>query len=222
MQAARTVRAPNHVHAAGTTVIRSLSAALSLSTLSFVALTMVAASCTQLPKPPGGEVRSSGSALMDQRSPLEVVVAPVEGANAAGGNGAVPTEDLRAGFQQALIARRYSPIALRYVDKKVVEASYSAGALSEQAVFQTKVTRFDTALFDTNGAIHVALTVKMVDAADGTVLWTGSVDRRYDFSANKDQYATSSARMRAACEYITAEVLEALPARNPMPGYATN
>ena len=91
MQAARTVRAPNHVHAAGTTVIRSLSAALSLTTLSFVALSFAAASCTQLPKPPGGEVRSSGSALLDQRSPLEVVVAPVEGANAAGGNGAVPT-----------------------------------------------------------------------------------------------------------------------------------
>lgn len=188
-------------------MIRPLHAAVA-------AFALLAASCTQLPKTPGGEVRSSGAALLEQRSPLEIVVAPVEGV--AG----TPTEDLRIGFQQALVARRYSPIALRYVDKKVVDASYKAGTLSEQAVFETKVSRFDTSLFDTNGAIHVALVVKMVDANDGTVLWTGSVDRRYDFSGSKEQYATNSARMRAVCESIANEVMEAMPARNPVPGYA--
>ena len=188
-------------------MIRPLHAAVA-------AFALFAASCTQLPKAPGGEVRSSGAALLEQRSPLEIVVAPVDGV--AG----TPCDDLRAGFQQALVARRYSPIALRYVDKKVVDASYKAGTLAEQAVFQTKVTRFDTSPFETNGAINVALTGKMVDANDGTVLWTGSVDRRYDFNSSREQYSTNAARMRAVCETIAAEVMEAMPARNPVPGYA--
>lgn len=189
-------------------MIRPLNAALLACSVAFVA-------CTQLPKPPAdGEVRSSGSALLEARSPMEVVVAPIQG------DASVPGDELRQGFQQALIARRYSPLALRQVDKKVVEAGYKGGSLAEQAVFETKVARFDTSLFDTNGAITVAMTMRMVDAADGTVLWTGTVERRFDCSSHKDQYATSNARLRAACEYITSEVLEALPARNPVPGYA--
>jgi hypothetical protein len=189
-------------------VIRPLNAALLVCSFAFLA-------CTQLPKPPAdGEVRTSGSALLEARSPMEVVVAPIQG------GAMVPGEDLRHGFQQALIARRYSPLALRQVDKKIVDASYKPGSLAEQAVFETKIARFDTSLFDTNGAITVSMTMRMVDSADGTVLWTGSVERRFDCSSHKDQYATSAARLRAACEYITGEVLEALPARNPVPGYA--
>ncbi len=189
-------------------MIRPLNAALLVSSLVFVA-------CTQLPKPPAdGGVRTSGSALLEARSPMEVVVAPVQG------DAYVPGDELRQGIQQALIARRYSPLALRQVDKKVVDAGYKSGSLAEQAVFETKVARFDTSLFDTNGAITVSMTMRMVDSADGAVLWTGSVERRFDCSSHKDQYATSAARLRAACEYITGEVLEALPARNPVPGYA--
>lgn len=183
----------------------------------FPALTALAlCACNDLPKRPGGSVETVHSGQLERSSPIDVVVAPVE--NASGRKG-VPLAALREAFHKGLVKRRYSPLALEYVDRKVVNAAYTPGALKEEAVLQVTIEAWDDSLWESRGALTVKARARLLDAegASGGPLWTGTVDHRFDIGVQGEPLASLDARMRQACERIAGELLAALPARSPAP-----
>lgn len=187
---------------------------------SLLSLVCLATACNTLPETPGKHVDSapnSGSAL-EQHAPIEVAIAPITDSS---GNTALPRSELRKAFQGALLRRRYTPIALDLVDSKVVNAAYRPGSLEEQAVLMLDVERWDTRLWDSRNVIEVTIRARVIapDNPSGE-LWSGVLEKRCDFSAVQEQYATEGALRRFACEQIANELLEAMPARQPVPGRA--
>ncbi len=145
-----------------------------------------------------------------------MAIAPITDSS---GNAALPRTELRSAFQSALVRRRYTPIALDLVDSKVVNAAYRPGALEEQAVLLLDVQRWDTHLWDTRSVIEVTIHARMVSPENPSgELWSGVFEKRCDFGDIQDQYTTESALRRHACEAIANELLEAMPARQPVPG----
>ena len=182
-----------------------------------LAVALALSACNDLPKRPGSTVETVSSARLEKKNPVDVVVAPVE--NATGRKG-VPVAALREAFQDGLVKRRYSPLALEYVDRKVVNAAYRPGLLQEEAVLQVVIEGWDDSLWESRGAITVKARARMLDAEDPAAgqLWVGSVDHRFDFGSKQDQLISADARLRFACDQIAAEILAALPARNPAAG----
>lgn len=192
-----------------------MSARILVPVLSLVCL---ATACNQLPKRPGEFVATQKGSTLEQKSPIEVAVAPITDSS---GNADLPRAELRRAFQGALVKRRYSPIALDLVDSKVVDAAYRPGALEEQAVLLLDVQRWDTHLWGTRNVIEVTIRARMVDPANPAgELWSGVLEKRFDFADVQDQFTTESALRRHACETIAGELLEAMPARQPTPGKA--
>jgi hypothetical protein len=172
------------------------------------------ASCASTPRPIGVGVESHSSVDLSVKSPLEIAVVPI--VNEAGKD--VPTSKLRASFQRALVGRRYSPLALEFVDKHVTDASYSPGASDEQAVLEIKVLHWDMSQLDARQVVTAHIQVRLIDAAGGADLWTGKVDQRFEFGSDMDGLTTDAARTQAICERIAGDMLENLPVRNPRPG----
>lgn len=184
--------------------------------LALVALAFTA--CTTVPKAPGSATRSTPSETILARSPIEVAVAPV--VNASGAQ--LPASELREAFQKELVERRYTPLALEYVDRKVVDASYTPGASEESATLTITIEKWDASLWTTHSAITARITASLIDArGSGSVLWTATADQRFDFIAVREHLSTEGARIRFACDGIAAEVLARLPARTAKPGRTT-
>lgn len=205
-------------------VIRSISlrvsSSLAIALLSFLALGALG-SCTSIPERRGATVETHSAGRLEMKNPIDIVVAPVE--NTAGVKG-VPIVALRESFQKGLVKRRYSPLALEYVDRKVVNAAYRPGSLNEEAVLQITVEQWDTSLWDSHSALNIKVQARMLDAANpgGGDLWSGRIDRRFELGPEREQFSTEEALVRHACEKIAAEVLAALPARNPEAGLVKN
>jgi hypothetical protein len=181
-----------------------------------LSLVSLATACNHLPSPPGDSVTTNKGSTLEQKSPIEVAVAPITDSS---GNPALPRADLRSAFQTALVQRRYSPIALELVDSKVVNAAYRPGALEEQAVLLLDVQRWDTHLWDARNVIEVTIRARMVDPENPAgELWSGVLEERFDFGEIHDQFTTESALQRYACGQIANELMEAMPARQPTPG----
>ena len=192
-----------------------MSARILVPVLSLFAITTA---CTQMPRHPGEFVKPSQGSTLEQKGPIEVAIAPIEDSS---GNAELPRAELRRAFQGALLRRRYTPIALDLVDSKVVKASYRPGALEEQAVLLLDVQRWDTHLWSTRNVIEVTIRARMVAPENPSgELWSGVLEKRFDFAAVQDQFTTEGALRRHACEMIASELLEALPARQSMPGKA--
>jgi len=176
------------------------------------------AACNDIPKNRGSAVKSTDARSVQEQSPIEVAVAPV--VNASGSN--VPMSDLRSSFQKELVVRRYSPLALEYVDRKVVDAAYTPGASQESATLMITVERWDTSLWTSHGAITARMTASLLDARNGgAVLWSATTDQRYDFLQQNEKLTTEGARIRLACDSVAADLLARLPARTARPGRAT-
>jgi hypothetical protein len=189
---------------------------ISFRTLAFpaaaVAFCLSFAAChTSAPVPHGRGVDQQGLAKLIEKNPVDIAVAPVK--NQAGKD--VPVAALRECFQKGLVTRRYSPLALAYVDRNVAEAGYKPGASKEQAVLEITVESWDTSSWSTRNAITARMQVRMLDADGGEELWRGRIDQRYDFGSSLEGLPTETARMHFACDTITNELLAALPARNP-------
>ena len=187
------------------------------SSLFAVACAVAFVACSEVPRRRGEAVQTVASDKLATDSPVEVVVAPIENAT---GNSGVPLAMLRDAFQQGLVRRRYSPLALEYVDRKVVDATYAPGSLQEQAVLLVNIETWDTSLFETRGALVVKARARLVDArnpANGQ-LWSGAVDHRFDLEAEREKFSTSETFLRYACGQVADEILAALPARNTAPG----
>jgi hypothetical protein len=192
---------------------RALETTLIRSTALLVLSTLALAACADVPKPKGSAVRSSDPACIAEVSPLEIAVAPV--VNAAGRD--VPQQDLRVAFHRALVERRYSPLALEYVDRKVVDAAYTPGAAEESATMTITIEKWDASLWATHGAVTAKMSVQIVDPKGGAVLWSGTTDRRFDFPDVRENLSTERARIQYACNQIASEILTRLPSRTARP-----
>lgn len=183
----------------------------SASALLFVPAAFVLAfsACNTTPTPVGIGIRGSGATKIMDRSPIDIAVVPV--VNSAGKG--VPTSVLRGSFQQGLVARRYSPLALEYVDRDVVNAAFTPDSTPGQAVMTISIERWDANVWETHNALHVKLQVSIADA-DSAELWSGSVDQRFEFGSALEPLATQSAKLQYACDVIAAEVLQKLPMRD--------
>ena len=179
---------------------------------------LVLSACQDVPKSRGVAVHATESGRLLAVNPIEVAVAPI--VNAAGAS--LPAAALRDSFQKGLVERRYSPLALDYVDRKVVEASYTPGASDEQAALVITVEKWDSSLWTTHGAITAKVVAQMIDAkGGGEVLWSATADQRFDFPELREHLSTETARVQYACDEIAAELLAKLPPRTPKPGRTT-
>jgi hypothetical protein len=171
------------------------------------------ASCNDLPRRRGTAVETASAAKLEQKSPVDIVVAPIENTT---GRKDVPLATLREAFEKGLVRRRYSPLATEYVDRRVVNAAYAPGSLQEEAVLQVTIETWDTTLLESRGSLIVKARARMLDAQEPTngQLWGGAIDHRFDLQANKEQFSTTQAMMQYACEKVVEEILAALPARN--------
>jgi hypothetical protein len=174
------------------------------------------ASCNDLPKRRGQAVETASTAKLDQKRPVDIVVAPVENGT---GHKDVPLAAMREAFEKGLVRRRYSPLATEYVDRRVVDATYTPGSLQEEAVLQITIETWDTSLLETRGALVVKARARMLDAKDPAngQLWSGAIDHRFDLQANREHFSTRTAMLQHACEKVAEEVLAALPARSSGP-----
>jgi hypothetical protein len=171
----------------------------------------LAAGCQQLPKVPGKNVEELYRGSLESVQPADVVVAPVLNESTST---RTPQLAMRAAFQDALIKRRYSPLAIEYVDRRVVEAAYTPGALQEDAVLQVTIRDWDMSRWDSHGEVGATVEAWMLDAA-GKELWGGRLSRKLDLSLEQQQYPTSVEAFERGCGIIADELLQVMPARNP-------
>ncbi|MFT4538847.1 MAG: hypothetical protein ACI841_003389 [Planctomycetota bacterium] len=187
---------------------------------SFLALSAcVAVGCQQIPHRYGRNVVVLPSGGLPDASPSDIVVAPVIIADASN-MGDVPEEALRAAFQRFLPLRRYTPLALDYVDERAVEASYTHGACDEEAVIEIVIHRWDDTFWDSRGTIDAVVEARFVDAT-GTYsqpLWAGRLEQVMNAGGSRESHSSSDRLISAVCDEVARELLEDLPARKVEPG----
>jgi hypothetical protein len=158
-------------------------------------------------------------ALVTQRlaavNPADVVVLPIENQT---GREDLPLDEIRAEFQSGLIKRLYSPLALDYVDRAAVEASYRPGTLGEQGVLQVVITGWDDSMWRSHSRLIVDADVYMLDAAAperSSALWGGHAKRRIELTNQRVPGANPNSLMPDALRELAAGILVSLPARDP-------
>jgi hypothetical protein len=198
------------------------SARTLISALSIAALV---AGCRSSPRPPmGHDNQTLVVGRLARVNPRDIAIPPV--ANATGRKD-LPLDAIRRAFQEGLVARRYSPLALEYVDaetsytsvegSETVEATYAIGALDEQGVLQITIHDWNDSAFKTHSRLVVSADVHLLDAsaASGEALWGGPVTRTIDLDREPRSYVNERQRIERAIELFAAEVLASLPARDP-------
>lgn len=145
---------------------------------------------------------------------MDVVVAPIIDQSLEGG---VPSLELRQAFQRNLIKRRYSALALPYTDRRVVNATYQPGALSEDAILQVTVREWDLSRWESNGEVKLNIEAWMLSAEDRTELWGGRLARTLYLPGRVADLPTKKGALGETAELIATELLEAMPARTPRP-----
>ena len=171
--------------------------------------------CASIQPPREASVEGLGVGRLKQVNPLDVVVLPIE--NHSGRSG-LPLDTMRREFQEGLVKLRYSPLALDYVDRQVVEATYNPGDLREQAVLQVFVTGWDDRLWATHTKLTIDAEVFLLDARNpeaGQALWGGRVSRKLDLGRERGAIASEERLLARAVEDFVQDVLSTLPARNP-------
>ncbi len=174
----------------------------------------LAVSCRNLPTQYGESVQVlQDGGQLQAVNPNDIVVAPVE---LAIEGLTVPDRQLRTAFQGMLIRRHYSPLALDFVDSRVVEASYTAGALHEQAVLQIVIHNWDARYWGTRDAMVVDIEARMLDTRnpDGPPLWAARLPRRFDMAEDAATATSDVMLKRLLCERIAKDLLSVLPGRD--------
>jgi hypothetical protein len=174
------------------------------------------AGCHDLPERRGATVVEgiAPTGALEEKNPVDVVVPPVIDES---GNPALPANALRSAFQRGLVKRRYSPLASEYIDMALVDGSYRPGTLEEDAVLAVIIEGWDTEHTESHGRIGVRAEVRLIDAATLSVLWSGRVDRKFEFGSLRGLTATRERFTNEACDQIAGEILAALPTRAPQP-----
>lgn len=176
----------------------------------------LAPACHVTPDPPQRYVEVLYRGTLEEAQPNDVVVPPVQNTS---GEPQVPEGVLRAAFVRTLAKRRYAPLALEYVDRQVIEASYPPGSLGEQAVLQVEVRKWDTSRFSSHAVIDVEIEAWMLDADQPgrAELWGARIARSIDLSTDTARYASARLLFESVCDDLAADLLEAMPARSPQP-----
>ncbi|MCA8980657.1 MAG: hypothetical protein KDC14_11580 [Planctomycetes bacterium] len=171
--------------------------------------------CNNLADRPGAHVTVVHQGELETRDVRDVVIAEVINESTAQ---EIPVEALRAGFSKALVKRRYSPLALPYVDANTREASAGASLLGEDATLQVVVKEWDRSQWDTQGVLVVEVEAWMLDAGyAGRELWGSRLERRYSLRQEMDVAATEAILLRQVCEQIADDLLEVMPAHTAKP-----
>ena len=203
--------------------------AISLRIQGALALVCIgAAACQTTPELIGRDTQTINGSL-ERLNPTDVAVAPVR-YGAAGVS--APTGMLRRAAQVGLTRRRYSPLALSLVDASVdaaaasvadvgaiegnvLEASYAAGDLGEDAVLELTVHAWDSSLWGTRRRLDVMVEARMVDPADpfGPPLWAGRLSKMIDASGVGGLDDSGRRAMEFACSQIFQELFAKMPPR---------
>jgi hypothetical protein len=193
-------------------------AALSARFVASSALVLAAAfaSCSTSFRPRGAANDALVTSRLREVRPIEIAVPPVE--NHTGAED-LPLDALRQEFQRGLVKRRYTPLALTYVDKNAsaTEASYRPGALGEQASLRVVLTGWDTSRWRSHSRLVVDADVYLLDAAQPEIakaLWGGHATRTIDLSLQRGNFINDAAMLQRAVELFVDEVLGSLPPRD--------
>ena len=185
---------------------------LILPSLAFV----LVAGCHSLPETPGRHAEILVEGRLAERNPADVAVLPVVNKT---GNTAVPLNVIRHTFYKGLVERRYSPINLEFVDRKVVDASYQPGALQEDAALKIYLTEWDDSSWETHRRIGIAADVFLLDSRPidaNQELWGWRVRQEISVAADQARYALEEDLIKLAIQRYTDEVLGGLPLRDPL------
>jgi hypothetical protein len=171
--------------------------------------------CHNLADHPGAHVEVVHQGELESRDIRDVVIAPVINESTTQ---EVPVDALRTGVSKALVKRRYSPLALSYVDDRAREASAGASLLGEDATLQLVIKEWDRSLWDSQGVLVVEVEAWMLDADyAGRELWGSRLERRYSLRQEMDVAATEAILMRKVCDQIADDLLEIMPAHTAKP-----
>lgn len=196
---------------------------LLVSALAVPALVITA--CQPLPKQHGLSVQTLPvEGRLVTINPNDVVVAPIELSEEGL---VVPVRLLREAAVGSLVARRYAPLSLDFIDASipealaggVLEASYRPGSMGEDAVLRTIVHSWDTSLWNLRKALIVDIEcILSAPGGTGQELWHVRMSQRFDFEKEAHTAATESALMAIATRTITDEICTKLPQRSVGPG----
>lgn len=177
-------------------------------------LALLATACGTPHRPRGADNPGLVLGRLAEKNPLDIAVLPVTNAT---GRGDVPLDQIRREFAAGLVGLRYSPLALDYVDRRAVEASYEPGSLAEHALLRVSITRWDDTHWRSHGRIAVEGDVALTDAASlaAPALWGGHVARQVELGLARDVIATDADRRAEAVRRFVQGVLASLPARDP-------
>jgi hypothetical protein len=197
------------------------------SVLALAVTTLVTLSACALPERVpqrrGTEVAVLEGTGLSELNPSDVAVAPViiymlEANQQL--RDAVPVLGLRQAMQRALVRRRYSPLALDFVDSRVVDASYTAGSVGEQAMCEVIVHAWSERYWKTDRVLDVDVEVRMLDPmaeAESLPLWAGRM--KGEVEVNSITNYRAEARLREdILDEIALELLARMPARDTSPG----
>lgn len=186
----------------------------SLAPLALWGAVLVGSACQSVPEPPGRNVEVLYSGQLEEVQPMDVVIPEIIDQSV---DGNVPHLELRQAFQRSLIDRRYSALALPYVDRRVVNATYQAGARNEDAILQITVREWDRTRYDSTGELHVRIEAWMLSAEDQTELWGGKLERTLYLADEMKDQPTEKGALAGVAQRLATELLEMMPARNPRP-----
>ena len=185
-------------------------------TLVTAALAVFASCQGGLPHHRGDKVQILEIGSLEAANPADIAIAPIEysqeGLRA-------PERMLRESFARALIKRRYSPLSIDFVDTRVIDASFTFGAVGEEAVWQTIVHDWNERDWSTGRILRVDLEVRMLDPQDpyGRPLWSARYPGLVD-ATPEQSHMTEEALFRWAVDQISLGIAGALPQRDTAPG----
>jgi len=151
-----------------------------------------------------------------------VAVLPVEVAPGVLG---APAEMIRDSAARALVRRRYSPLAMDVVDETIAmsasagggvqEASFSPGALGEDAYLEVAVERWEMPDWMALRSIDASITAKLIDPRnpEGPALWEARLNREFRFSLDGGTASSTDRDLRDACDEVLRTLLSTLPGR---------
>jgi hypothetical protein len=158
---------------------------------------------------------------LDEAQPADMIVLPVENASAEED---LPVDIIRREVYGGLADLLYSPVDLNFVDVRRAEAGFapdglaSADGLDAGALLRVVVREWDSSLLGTHGVIRAKLVAEVLDGADpeGDPLWGVTLERRIKLAYDQVRLDRQALYQQAAV-VLGEEVLEALPARDPVP-----
>jgi hypothetical protein len=147
--------------------------------------------------------------------PADIAVAPIRDQTQAQ---RVPQELFRSAFVEALVERRYSPLAPAYVDGNWVESSFR-GTPPPDGVLVVAITSWDPTHIYSTGIVEAAAELALFEGGDttGKVLWQVTLARDlYLGPGHGKPPAPGVDLVPRAVRLFAQQALKELPMRDPV------